>query len=204
MTRGTASSSSAARWDRLAADAAACTRCELHRCGSVTVFGDGPVPAPLMLVGEQPGDAEDRLGEPFVGPSGKLLRHCMDEAGLDVDAAYFTNAVKHFRWEARGKRRIHRAPGTEHVRACHTWLEQELRLVDPSVVVLLGATAARSFDPSLRVTRDRGRLRDVAGLEGRQVLVTVHPSSILRSRSREAARAQFVEDLRVVGAVLPS
>ncbi len=198
----TTSRTATRRWRSVAQDAAACTRCELYRDATATVFGAGPVPAPVLLVGEQPGDVEDRRGEPFVGPAGAVLRRCMERVGLDPADTYLTNAVKHFRWEARGKRRIHQRPGIEHVRACHVWLEAELELVDPQGVVLLGAVAAGAFDRSIKVTRDRGTVRDVPGLEGRRTLVTVHPSSVLRARDRAAAEAAFVEDLRVLPTLL--
>ncbi len=186
-------------WTDLERRAETCTACELFEHATQTVFGEGPVPARLMLVGEQPGDVEDRRGHPFVGPSGALLRGALADVGLDADEVYLTNAVKHFRWEARGKRRIHKGPGVEHVRACHRWLEGELSLVDPEVVVLLGATAVRALAPEKRVTKDRGR---PFPLLDRTVVVTTHPSAVLRASDRDAARAELVHDLDVAVAAL--
>jgi uracil-DNA glycosylase family protein len=186
-------------WTDLEQRAELCTSCDLFRNATQTVFGEGPVPASMMLVGEQPGDAEDRSGQPFVGPAGKLLRSALHEVGLDPDTVYLTNAVKHFRWEARGKRRIHKGPGAEHVRACHQWLEAELDLVHPEVVVLLGATATRALAPDRRVTRDRGRPFPLLGRTG---LVTAHPSAVLRSADRDAARSELVHDLGVAASEL--
>ena len=179
-----------------------CERCELFRDATQAVVGDGPVPARVMLVGEQPGDVEDREGRPFVGPAGTLLRRAMATAGLDASDAYLTNAVKHFRWEARSTRRIHKTPSVEHVRSCHLWLEAELELVRPEVVVLLGATAARSFDRDLRVRRDAGRPLRVDALGDRQVVLTAHPSSILRSSDRAGGERVLVDHLRVAGRLL--
>ena len=186
-------------WEAVEREAAGCTRCELYQRATQTVFGAGPVPARLMLVGEQPGDVEDREGEPFVGPAGGLLRGALADAGMEPADVYLTNAVKHFRWEARGKRRIHKGPGVEHVRACHAWLEEELELVDPAVVVLAGATAVRALAPDRRVMRDRGRPFE---LGERTAVITVHPSAVLRSRERDRARAELVADLRVAADAL--
>ena len=188
-----------ARWVGVEREAEGCTRCDLHLHATRTVFGEGPVPCPLMLVGEQPGDVEDRSGRPFVGPAGGLLRSVLADVGVDPSGVYLTNAVKHFRWEARGKRRIHKGPGVEHVRACGVWLERELDVVDPHVVVLLGATATRSLAPDLRVTRDRGR---PFALGDRVGVVTAHPSSVLRSDDRDAARAALAQDLRAAAGEL--
>ena len=181
-------------WSALAADAADCTACDLYRDATQTVFGEGPVDAPMVLVGEQPGDVEDVEGRPFVGPAGRLLRDALVEASIPVDEVYLTNAVKHFRWEPRGKRRIHKTPGTEHVRACHRWIEAELELLQPDLLVLLGATAAKALAPELRVMRDRGVVHEGGDLP---TLVTVHPSAVIRSRDRREARAAFVRDLTV-------
>jgi uracil-DNA glycosylase family protein len=165
------------------------------------VFGAGARSAQIMLVGEQPGDREDRAGEPFVGPAGGVLDRALDEAGIPRDDIYLTNVVKHFKWrQGRGKRRLHQRPNTEEIAACRPWLESELSLVRPTVVVCLGATAAKALLGSkVSVTRDRGRFReaDFAPL----VTVTVHPSSILRIRDdeeRREARAEFSADLRRV------
>lgn len=187
------------RLRQVAEEAQSCERCELYLRGTQTVFGAGDVPAQLMFVGEQPGDREDLVGAPFVGPAGGVLDRGVDASGLAGCTRYVTNAVKHFRWEERGKRRIHKTPGVEHVRACHVWLERELELVSPDVLVLLGATAARAFSPQLRVTRDRGRPLEVAGLP---TVLTTHPSAVLRSRERDTAMSTFVADLRVAATMI--
>jgi uracil-DNA glycosylase family protein len=185
--------------EEVADEALGCERCELHLLGTQTVFGEGDVPAEVMFVGEQPGDKEDTAGHPFVGPAGGVLHRGIERSGLAERRHYLTNAVKHFRWEERGKRRIHKTPGVEHVRACHVWLEQELRLVRPKVLVLLGATAAKSLAPDLKVTRDRGRPLEVAGVP---TVLTTHPSAVLRSRERDAAMDAFVADLDVAARLL--
>ena len=191
----------AARRKRLAQirdKAAACRRCDLWKRGTQTVFGEGPAGARLMLVGEQPGDQEDLAGEPFVGPAGKLLREALVDAGLDPAEVFLTNAVKHFKWEARGKRRIHERPNREEVLACRLWLDEEIENVRPVMIVALGATAAATLlGSAAKVTRDRGKLftSTLAPL----VSLTVHPSSILRapdSAARAKARAEFVKDLK--------
>ena len=164
------------------------------------MFGQGRAGAELMLVGEQPGDQEDRAGEPFVGPAGKVLGEALAEAGLDQTPRYVTNAVKHFNWEPRGKRRLHMKPNLAHIMACRFWLEEEIAAVAPRVIVALGATAARALlGPSVRVMRDRGKWL-TSPLAG-NVTVTVHPSSLLRAptpEARQEARAAFVADLRRV------
>jgi uracil-DNA glycosylase family protein len=178
--------------------AAGCRACGLWRLGTQTVFGAGPRKAPVMLVGEQPGDQEDRAGQPFVGPAGRVLDRALEEAGIDRDDAYVTNAVKHFKWKAgRGKRRLHQRPDAVEVRACRPWLEAELAVVRPKLLTVLGATAAQSLlGPSFRVTRSRGTVveSDLAPV----VTATVHPSSILRGDpdEREEAMAALVADLR--------
>ena len=190
--------------DDLAGAARSCTACPLHECGTQTVFGEGPAPAPLLLVGEQPGDQEDKAGRPFVGPAGGLLDRALAEAGIDRAGAYLTNVVKHFKWRPAGKRRIHQKPNAAEVGACRPWLERELELVQPSVVVLLGATAAQALlGRSFRVTQSRGELMewDRAPL----ALATVHPSSILRAPdapARQREMAAFVADLRVAAEAL--
>jgi DNA polymerase len=177
-----------------------CRRCDLWKRGTQTVFGEGAARARLMLVGEQPGDQEDLAGEPFVGPAGQLLREALAEAGLDSAEVYLTNAVKHFKWEPRGKRRIHQRPNREEVLACRMWLDEEIAAVNPAIIVALGATAAGTLlGASARVTRDRGKFfpSTLAGW----IAVTVHPSSILRapdSASRRAARDAFVADLKLI------
>ena len=178
-----------------------CRGCPLYEKATQTVFGSGPADSPLMLVGEEPGDQEDRAGEPFVGPAGRLLRTAMRSASLAPDEAYLTNAVKHFKFEQRGKLRLHKKPSAREVAACAPWLHAELEAVRPRLVVALGATASQALlGPSVRVTRDRGSVFDGPG--GVRVLATVHPSSILRSPDREArasATTWFVEDLTEAG-----
>src|SRR5260221_14558019 len=185
-------------------DAAAhCTACPLHARATQTVFGEGPEDAPLMLVGEQPGDQEDRVDHPFAGPAGQLLDRCLAAAGLDRGKAYVTNVVKHFKWIPRGKRRIHGKPNAREIQACKPWLEAEIAVVKPKVLVCLGATAAQALlGPSFRVSRDRGRL--VPSALAPYVLATVHPSALLRAcdEEREAAIARFIADLAEVAAAL--
>jgi uracil-DNA glycosylase len=189
---------------RLREAAAGCRACELWRKGTQTVFGEGSSNALIMLVGEQPGDREDLSGRPFVGPAGTLLDRSLAEAGIPREDVYLTNVVKHFNWEARGKRRIHRKPNLSHIRACRPWLDAEISLVDPQVLVLLGATAAQSLlGRDFRVTEHRGEIAEssLAPL----VMATVHPSSILRARdaaTRHAELEAFVRDLRVVAGAL--
>ncbi len=181
-----------------------CRGCELYERGTQTVFGEGTDRAELMLVGEQPGDYEDRQGRPFVGPAGRLLDEALEEAGIDRSTVYVTNAVKHFKWEARGKRRIHQKPNAREVSACKPWLEAEIAVVRPRVIVCLGATAAQSLlGPQFRVSRQRGQL--VESPLAPKVMATVHPSSILRAQdveTREAERALFVKDLEKIAPLL--
>ena len=189
--------------DALASAAEGCRGCPLYEDATQVVFGEGRSSARLMLVGEQPGDKEDKEGEPFVGPAGRLLDKALGEAGIDRSEAYVTNAVKHFKWQARGKRRIHQKPNAAEVAACRPWLEAELAVVKPRVLVLLGATAAQSLlGRQFRVTRQRGQLLESELAEA--VIATVHPSSILRGEpaEREANFAAFVDDLKVVAGVL--
>jgi uracil-DNA glycosylase family protein len=179
--------------------AAGCTDCELYREGTQTVFGEGPAAARFMFVGEQPGDREDREGHPFVGPAGRILDRALDRAAIDRREVYVTNAVKHFHNEPRGKKRIHRKPNLSHVRACEHWLRAELRAVQPEIVVALGATAVQALLPrDVRVTADRGRI--LPSELGPAVLVTVHPSSILRAADEDRATAMraFVRDLAIL------
>jgi uracil-DNA glycosylase family protein len=177
-----------------------CRGCDLWRDATQAVFGEGPAKAELMLVGEQPGDREDREGEPFVGPAGRLLHRALGEAGIDPEATYITNAVKHFKWRPRGKRRLHQTPRVGEIEACKPWLRAEVEAVAPRAVVALGATAARAlFGPGVKVTRDRGELLEtpLASL----ATVTVHPSAILRVRDddeRRAGLAALVDDLETV------
>jgi uracil-DNA glycosylase len=186
--------------DGLRAAAAGCTACDLYRDATQTVFGEGASGAEVMLVGEQPGDGEDRAGRPFVGPAGRLLDKALEEAGIDRRLAYVTNVVKHFRFQRRGKVRLHKKPNAEQVHACFPWLEAELAVVRPRVLVLLGATAAQALlGSSFRVSHQRGELLE-SELAPR-VLATVHPSSILRApddQARALAYKGFVADLAVV------
>jgi len=180
----------------VAREAADCRACPLWERATQTVFGEGPADAPLLLVGEQPGDEEDRAGAPFVGPAGRLLDDALEAAGLERSRLYVTNAVKHFKWKPRGKRRIHDKPNRTEVVACHRWLDTELATVDPDVVVALGATAGQALlGPSFRVGASRGRELEV---EGRPLVATIHPSAVLRARDhdeREEAFDGLVADL---------
>jgi DNA polymerase len=183
--------------------AAGCRGCHLWQVGTQTVFGEGAVDAEAMFVGEQPGDQEDRSGKPFVGPAGRVFDEALEEAGIDRSTVYVTNAVKHFKWQARGKRRIHQKPNWTEMTACRPWLEAELEVVKPRVLVLLGATAAQTLlGGQFRVTQHRGELLPSELAEA--VTATVHPSSILRGEpaERDANFAAFVADLRVVGELL--
>jgi DNA polymerase len=203
--------------DRLRASALDCRGCDLYRDATQTVFGAGPPAARVVMVGEQPGDIEDRQGAPFVGPAGKLLDRAMVDAGLDRAATYVTNAVKHFKHRpaAAGKRRIHQTPDRTEIVACRPWLVAEFALLHPRAVVVLGATAAQALlGPGFRVTRSRGtplpwpdsasHPEDFAGVagDGAFVLATIHPSAVLRADDRDAAYAGFVADLRVVAETL--
>jgi uracil-DNA glycosylase family protein len=178
--------------------ARSCKACPLWINATQTVFGAGPQQAPIMLVGEQPGDQEDRGGHPFIGPAGQMLDRALAQAGIERDAVYVTNAVKHFKFELRGKRRLHKKPGDAEIAACHQWLERELELVAPSLVVAMGATAARALlGRATAIEKNRGKLIPFAA--GVQVLVTVHPSYLLRvpREARAEAYARFVRDLGV-------
>jgi DNA polymerase len=189
--------------DTLRAQAVGCTRCELHEHATATVFGVGPGQARLVLVGEQPGDREDREGAPFVGPAGQLLDRALDEAAVARDDAYVTNAVKHFNFRYRGKRRIHETPKAGHIRACRPWLDAELALVRPLVLVTLGATAGKALLGSkFRITAERGEPRAWNDLT---LVPTIHPSAILRADDEDAREEMFtgfVADLRVAGELL--
>jgi uracil-DNA glycosylase family protein len=187
-------------------EAAACCRaCHLWRLGTQTVFGDGPREARLMLVGEQPGDQEDQIGKPFVGPAGRLLDRALEQAGIGRDGVYLTNVVKHFKWRPspNGKRRIHQSPNEREIAACKPWVEEEIALLRPLALVCLGAVAAKALlGPDVRVTRQRGQLLEspLAPL----ATATVHPSSILRGpdEARRSAMAAFVADLAAVAEAL--
>ena len=178
-----------------------CRACDLWKTGTQTVFGEGSANAEIMLVGEQPGDQEDLAGKPFVGPAGRLLDKALEEAGIDRKLAYVTNVVKHFKWQPRGKRRIHQKPNTAEIAACRPWLDAELAVVKPRVLVCLGATAAQALlGRQFRVSKDRGV--PVESELAPVVMATVHPSAILRADDREAEMALFVEDLKRVAQAL--
>ncbi len=179
-------------------DAAACRRCDLYRNATQTVFGEGAATATLMLVGEQPGDAEDERGRPFVGPAGQLLRDVLAEVGIEERRLYVTNAVKHFKWRPQGKRRIHDKPSWSEIRACDHWLRLELALVRPRLVVCLGATATQALlGRSARVTALRGQVLAPPELD-QPLVVTIHPSAVLRAgERRRELRAQLASDLTV-------
>jgi uracil-DNA glycosylase len=181
-----------------------CRGCELWRDATQTVFGEGPRRASLMLVGEQPGDREDREGKPFVGPAGRLLDSALEEAGIDRGLVYTTNAVKHFKWRPRGKRRLHQTPRAGEIAACKPWLEGEIEAVRPVAVVALGSTAARAlFGSKVRVMRDRGQILETSYAE--IGAVTVHPSAVLRVPEddlRKVARAELISDLAAVRSAL--
>ena len=185
--------------EQLKEAAASCQACDLWENATQTVFGEGSEHAPMMLVGEQPGDQEDLQGKPFVGPAGRLLERALEEVGIDRRRVYVTNAVKHFRWTRRGKRRLHEKPNAGQIRACRPWLEAEIEAVRPAIIVLLGATAAQSvMGPAFRVSRQRGEVLESPF--GVPVVATVHPSSILRAtddESRDAAMSSFIADLRL-------
>lgn len=186
--------------DEIEEAARVCTACHLYRNATQTVFGEGPRTARILLVGEQPGDEEDQEGEPFVGPSGRLLDKVLEEAGIDRTDVYVTNLVKHFKWKPRGKRRIHKKPNAEEIGACKPWLEAEIQLIQPDVVVCLGATASKALiGRGFRVTKQHGELAQLDG--GPAVTGVMHPSAVLRapdSESRQEGRDQLVEDFRIV------
>ena len=195
--------------EELAKEAATCTRCDLYQRATATVFGEGRPHSPLALVGEQPGDQEDKQGRPFVGPAGHILDRALRESGIERADVYVTNAVKHFKWEARGKRRIHQRPNGTEIMACHGWLEAELAVVQPRVTVALGAVAGQALlGRGFKVRDHRGRLEEITVGEWQgPVLSTVHPSSILRARddeAREEAFAGFVADLVKAREALPA
>lgn len=210
--------------DQLRAAAAGCRGCELYRDASQTVFGRGDETARVVFVGEQPGDMEDQKGLPFVGPAGRVLRKAVDEAGIDPGHIYLTNAVKHFRFELRGKRRIHQTPDRVHITACRPWLVAEFARLNPEVVVVLGATAAKALlGPAFRVTKQRGELLPwpdaaqrpddfkrvpvdntgkVADVPPAQLLATIHPSAVLRAENQDVAYEGLVADLKVASRAL--
>jgi DNA polymerase len=191
-----------AAWEALLADARKCTRCELYKCATQTVFGEGPLDASIMFVGEQPGDQEDLAGRPFVGPAGALFDAALEKAGIDRAAVYVTNAVKHFKFVQRGKRRIHAKPDAGEITACHWWIEHERALIRPPVTVALGATAARSLIGKT-VTISRQRETPVELPDGGECWVTVHPSFLLGMPDPERRREErrlFVRDLKRIKA----
>jgi DNA polymerase len=198
-SRGQIGGNALAAWEAVRAEAMGCTRCHLYKCGTQTVFGEGPLNARIMFVGEQPGDQEDLAGRPFVGPAGQLFDRALGEAGVDRSQTYVTNAVKHFKFERRGKRRIHQKPEAPEIQACRWWIEQERTLIRPPITVALGATAARSlFGKVVTISSMRGRAQQA--YDGGEAWVTVHPSFLLRVRdNKEEEYARFVADLRMIG-----
>ena len=190
----------------LAEAAQACRRCDLYKHATQAVFGEGPTLAPLMFIGEQPGDKEDQLGHPFVGPAGRLLDEALAASEIPRAQVYVTNAVKHFKWEPRGKRRLHAKPNAVEIHACNVWLEEEIKLVRPQVIVCLGATAAQVFlGKSFRITKQRGELLDGEPWAP-HILATYHPSALLRMMHDEAAyeraRREFTLDLAEAASVV--
>jgi uracil-DNA glycosylase family protein len=191
--------------DSLRKSAAHCTACDLYMRGTQTVFGEGSERARVILVGEQPGDKEDLMGRPFVGPAGKLLDRALEIAGIERDETYVTNIVKHFKWEPRGKRRIHKKPNSLEIAACRPWFDAEVQVIKPQVVICLGATAAQAIiGKNFKVTQRRGELIFNLGIAP-AVMATVHPSSILRAPDEEARRDEmtsFVDDLKVASSYI--
>ena len=189
-------------WEELLKEARGCTRCELYKCGTQTVFGEGPLHPKLMFVGEQPGDQEDLAGRPFVGPAGQLLDELLEKAGVDRSQTYVTNAVKHFKFVQRGKRRIHSKPDTGEIDACRWWIQHERELIKPPVTVALGATAARSLiGKSVTIGKVRGQPLTLA--DGSECWVTTHPSALLRMpepKRRQEARDLFVREMKQIWA----
>ena len=192
---------SAAKLAKVAREAKSCTRCPLYKNATQTVFGEGPVGVRLMLVGEQPGDQEDLAGRPFVGPAGKMLDRALIDAGVDRSRVYVTNVVKHFKNEPRGKRRLHKKPNRYEVEVCKAWLDQEIALVRPQLVLAMGVTAASALvGKAVTLSRLRGQVVAFANARGQQGMVTIHPSSILRApdeAGRRAAYAGLVKDLKL-------
>jgi len=198
LAKAAARSNLATSWAAVRDEAAHCTRCDLYKCATQTVFGEGPLDASIIFVGEQPGDQEDLSGRPFVGPAGKLFDAALEDAGIDRARTYVTNAVKHFKFVQRGKRRIHSKPDAGEIQACRWWIDQERELIKPPLTVALGATAARSLIGKI-VTISRVRGEPIALPDGSECWVTIHPSFLLRipeeDRKREERR-KFVEDLK--------
>jgi DNA polymerase len=189
-------------WEALLADARRCTRCDLYKYATQTVFGEGPLDAAIMFVGEQPGDQEDVAGRPFVGPAGAVFDEALEKAGIDRSGVYVTNAVKHFKFVQKGKRRIHNKPDAGEISACRWWIEHERELIRPPVTVALGATAARSLiGKTVTISKVRGEPLELE--DGGECWVTVHPSSLLRmpdAEARREGRALFVRDLKLIKA----
>jgi DNA polymerase len=186
--------------------AQACRACDLYRHATQVVFGEGPTPAAMMLVGEQPGDREDKMGRPFVGPAGRILDETLEESEIPRDEVYVTNIVKHFKWEPRGKRRLHAKPNAIEINACNRWLEEEIKIVRPEVIVCLGATAAQTFlGRAFRITKQRGEILD-GGRWADHILATYHPSALLRmmqdQHAYERARREFTLDLAEAASVV--
>jgi len=183
---------------RLREAAADCQACDLWKRGTQTVFGAGPRKSTILFVGEQPGNEEDLTGEPFVGPAGRLLDEALVEAGIDRKRVYVTNVVKHFKWEPRGKRRIHKKPNSQEIKACRPWLEAEIAVIKPQIIVALGATAAQALlGAQFRVTKERGKF--IESTLAPYIMATVHPSSILRApddETRRSERRKFMDDLK--------
>lgn len=188
--------------------AATCERCPLYEKATQIVFGEGPAHARVMLVGEQPGDQEDREGKPFVGPAGRILDRAMEDAKVDRSQVYLTNAVKHFKFEERGKRRLHKRPDAYEIERCKWWLEKEMKLVAPTLVVALGATAARALlGRATIISKVRGKFRPIDNQAGVEIFVTVHPSSLLRApdkKTRKREYKRFVADLASIGRHVPA
>jgi DNA polymerase len=196
-----------ATWQELAESAASCTRCDLYERATATVFGEGKAAAAMVLVGEAPGDQEDKQGRPFVGPAGRVLDRALDEAGIDRADVYLTNAVKHFKWTERGKRRIHQRPNRTEIKACGFWLDAELGVIRPRLLVLLGAVAGEAVLGSrFRVGEHKGKVEEAAVGEWRGLVVsTIHPSAVLRAddpQARERSFAGLVADLVTAGEAL--
>jgi DNA polymerase len=191
-----------ASWEALLKDARRCTRCDLYRHATQTVFGEGPLDAAIMFVGEQPGDQEDLAGRPFVGPAGALFDVALEKAGIDRSTVYVTNAVKHFKFVLRGKRRIHNKPDAGEITACRWWIEHERELIRPPITVALGATAARSLmGKVVTISKVRGQALTLS--DGSECWVTAHPSSILRAPNEEArkeGKRLFLRDLKLIKA----
>jgi uracil-DNA glycosylase family protein len=195
-------------WQELAESAASCTRCDLYKRATATVFGEGKTDAAMALVGEEPGDQEDKQGRPFVGPAGRVLDRALNEAGIDRAEVYLTNAVKHFKWTERGKRRIHQRPNRTEIKACGFWLDAELGVIRPRLLVLLGAVAGEAvFGPGFRVGDHKGKVEEAAVGPWRGLVVsTIHPSAVLRGddpQARERSFAGLAADLVTAREALP-